>query len=103
MMNTYRWDLSRKINALHNIAVARLEGAFEIHVGNLLAEIGLGRQQLNEAVLNADLDFSSLLDLLLDRAARCDEELLATVFDSVSTGSVCWGSGSRGHTAALTP
>lgn len=103
MMNTYRWDLGGQVHALHNIAVARLERAFEIHVGNLLAEIGLGRQELNEAVLDADLDFSSLFDLLLDRAARRDEELLAAVFDYVSSGFVCWGTSSRGYTAALTP
>lgn len=101
---TYRRDLSRQVNGLDNIAVAWLERAFEIDIGNLLAEVGLGREQLNEAVLDADLDFSSLFDSLLDRAARCDEKLLAAVLDCVSSGFVLLGSRlnrPRCHTYAL--
>lgn len=76
---TNRRDLSGKIDALCNLHVAGLERALEINVTNLLAQVGLGGDEPDQAVLNRQQDVCTLLDLLLDLSLRLNDQLLATI------------------------
>ena len=76
---TYRWDLLRQVDLLGNRDSALLDGAFEIDVLHLLAQVGLGVDQLDVAVLDGQRDPCAVLDVLLDDARGVDCQGLAAV------------------------
>lgn len=81
---TYRRDLSGQLDRLGELELTGLEGALEVDVANLLAQVGLCGDEADEAVLDDEQDVGALLDGLLDDALGLDDELLATICVSVS-------------------
>lgn len=78
-MRTYRGDLGRKVDRLGNLHLASLKRALKVNVANLIAQIRLGADQPDEAVLDRQQDICALLDLLLDSPLCVDNQLLATI------------------------
>jgi hypothetical protein len=77
--DTYRRDLAGEFDGLAQHQVAGLDGALEVDVLDLLAQVGGGAEQLDEAVLDLELDVGALLDGLLHLSNSADEEFRATV------------------------
>ena len=76
---THRRNLGGQVDALCDLHLTGLERALEIDVANLLAQVGLGGDEPDEAVLDRQLDVCALLDRLLDHPLRLDDELFATI------------------------
>ncbi|POR39468.1 Uncharacterized protein TPAR_00335 [Tolypocladium paradoxum] len=72
------WNLLGQVDLLGDLHVASFDGAFEVDVADLLAEVRLGRNKSDEAVLDCNFDVGPLLDGLLDSPARLDDQLLAS-------------------------
>ena len=85
-MQSYGRDLLWQVNGLGDLNDTSLDGALEVDVADLLAEVGLGADQANEAVLDSEEDVGILLDSGLDLTLGLDDELMTTV-DSVLAGS----------------
>lgn len=75
---TYGRNLSRQADGLGDAQLALLYGAFQIDVADLLAEVRLGADETDEAVLDLKKDVCTLLDVFLDSAGSLDHEILAT-------------------------
>ncbi|KND87845.1 hypothetical protein TOPH_07470 [Tolypocladium ophioglossoides CBS 100239] len=71
-------NLIGQVDLLGNLHVASLDGAFEVDVADLLTEVRLGVNKSDEAVLDAQLNVSTLLDGLLDSPVGLDDQLLAS-------------------------
>jgi hypothetical protein len=76
---TYGRNLGRKIHALDQGQLALLDGTLEVDVADLLAQVGLGADKANQAVLDRQQHVCALLDSLIHDAAGLDDEFLATV------------------------
>ena len=74
----YRRDLLGQLDLLDDGDLALLDGAFEVHVLDLLAQIGLRVDQADVAIFDLQVDIGALLDGLLDRARRLNLQCLAT-------------------------
>ncbi len=61
-MRTYGGDFLGDLNSLHNRYVPLLNGALQIHVRDLLTQIGLGVDESNQAVLDLDADLRTGLN-----------------------------------------
>lgn len=75
-----RRDLVRKVHGLGDLEVASFDGAFKIDVSNLLAEIGLGADESDEAVFDRQKNIGALINLLLDASLGLDNELLSSLW-----------------------
>lgn len=83
----------------------RLKRALEVHVADLFAQVCLGADEADEAVLDSQKNVSALLDGLLHGPAGLDKEFLATINKLVSdpiqrvteipTASAGWETGRR--------
>lgn len=78
-MVSSRWDLSRKVNTLGQRELSWLNRALHINLVEVLAEVESCAEQLDQAVLDGNLDISSLLDGLLDGAGGLDLKCLTSV------------------------
>ncbi len=78
-MRTYGWDFQRELDILGNLRLAFLNRAFQIHVGDLLAQIGLRVHQSDQTVLDLDADLGTGLNGLEQRSDGLDAEGRATV------------------------
>jgi hypothetical protein len=54
--------------------LALLDGALEVNILDLLAQVGPRGDQADEAIFDLDIDVCALENRLLDRAGRLDEE-----------------------------
>ena len=84
---THRRHLLGNLDGLRDGEDAFLDGALEVDVADLLAEVRLGVDEADQAVLNNKVDIGALLDRLEDGARRADNEIGAPVYthmDSVS-------------------
>lgn len=79
MGQTYGGNLLGQLDSLGNDSVTGLNGTFDVDLAHLLAQIGLGREQLDEAVLNNQADVCTFFDGLLYSSVGLDDEFLATV------------------------
>lgn len=84
LVMTYGRDLARKINGLGDLQISSLEGALEVNLANLLAEVGLCANETDETVLDGQENIGALLNSLLDCSLGVDNELVATMTRSVS-------------------
>jgi hypothetical protein len=62
------WDLLWQLNLLRDGGPALLDRALEIDVLDLLAQVCLGRENLNRAVLDLQKNICALFDFLLECA-----------------------------------
>lgn len=85
-VQSYGRNLLGEVNGLGDLNDTSLDGALEVDVADLLAEVGLGADQANEAILDGKEDVGVLFDSGLDLALGLDDELMATV-DSMLAGS----------------
>lgn len=85
---TYGRDLRRKIDALGNLQISSLEGALEVNLADLLAEIGLCANETDEAVLHGQQNICTLLDGLLDSSLGVDNKLGTAMTGSASGRAV---------------
>lgn len=76
---THRRNLIGQIHRLDNVKLALIDGAFEINILDLLAEVGLGVDKANQTVFDREVDVSALLNFLGDIAAGLDNKTLAAV------------------------
>ena len=74
----YGWDRGRKFDRLDDGEFAFLEGACEVDVRELLAKVGRGGEELDQAVLDHDFAVGTLRDGLLHHAAGRDIERFTT-------------------------
>lgn len=84
---THRRHLLGDLDGLRDGEDALLDGALEVDVADLLAEVRLGVDEADQAVLNNKVNVGALLDCLEDGARRADNEIGAPVHthkDSVS-------------------
>lgn len=75
---THRGNLVGELDGLGNGQYSLLDGALEVDVPNLLAQVRLRADKANQAVLDLQQDIGALLDILLDGTGGLDDELLAT-------------------------
>lgn len=75
----YRRDFGRKVNVFRDADVALLDGAFHVDILDLLAEIGLGRDKANQAVLDLEIAVCSVSNDLVRRARGLYRERFAAV------------------------
>ncbi|PNY28691.1 Uncharacterized protein TCAP_01384, partial [Tolypocladium capitatum] len=71
-------NLLGQVDRLGNLHGASFDGAFEVDVADLLAEVRRGSKKPDETVLDFQQDVGALLDGLLDSPAGLDEQLLAS-------------------------
>jgi hypothetical protein len=71
------WDLLWQLNLLRDGGPALLDRALEIDVLDLLAQVCLGRENLDRAVLDLQKNICALFDFLLECARGFDEEWLS--------------------------
>lgn len=76
---TDRRNLDGKLNGLLNCLLALLKRTLHVNVSKLLAEIGLGGEELDQTVLDRKLDVGTFVDRLLHCTAGLDQKLLATI------------------------
>ncbi len=82
MDRTYRRDLSRKRDGHGDGRLAALDRTLEVvavELAQLLAQIGRGLDQLDEAVLDQQVHVGALFDVLVQDTGRFDGEVLAPV------------------------
>ena len=77
---THRRHLLGNLDGLRDGEDALLDRALEVDVADLLAEIGLGVDEADQAVLNNEVDVGALLDRLEDGARRADNEIGAPAY-----------------------
>ena len=77
---THRRHLLRDLDGLRDGEDAFLDGALEVDVADLLAEVRLGVDEADQAVLNNKVDVGALLDRLEDGARRADNEIGAPAY-----------------------
>lgn len=81
----YRRNMRRQINLLSQSHLAFLQGALEVHILDLFAEIGGLLDQGNETIFNLKSDISAFLHPFLQVATGIDRESLATVVKNQPT------------------
>jgi len=72
-------NLGRKLDRLSNAQGTLLDGALEVNVLDLFAQVRLGADKTNEAVLDLQQDVGALLDGLLDSSGSLNNKLLASL------------------------
>ena len=77
---THRRHLLGDLDGLRDGEDAFLDGALEVDVADLLAEVRLGVDEADQAVLNNKVDIGALLDRLEDGARRADNEIGAPAY-----------------------
>jgi hypothetical protein len=70
----YRRNLVGQVDRLEDGDLALLDGALEVNILDLLAQVGPRGDQADEAIFDLDIDVCALENRLLDRAGRLDEE-----------------------------
>lgn len=78
-MWAYGWDFLWKLNVLRDRNLALLDRALQINVGNLLAQIGLSRENLDNAPFDLYVHICSLLDLLQQFTVCFDRKRAPTI------------------------
>lgn len=78
MVSPYVGNLLGQVDTLGEGQGARLDGTLHINVLNLLAEVCLGADKADQAVLDLQRDICALLDRLGHDAGRGNYESLAT-------------------------
>jgi hypothetical protein len=76
---TYGRNLAGELDGLAKHQVAGLDGALEVDILDLLAQVGGGAEQLDETVLDLELDVGALLDGLLHLPDSTDDKFRATI------------------------
>lgn len=71
---TYRWHLSRDLDLLLDRQNALLDGALEVGLLRLLAQVHARGEEADQAVLDDDLDVGAFDDRLVDSAGGFDGE-----------------------------
>jgi hypothetical protein len=79
--SSYRRNLFGQVDGLDDGDLALLDGALEVHILDLLAQVGLRIDQADVAIFNLDIDVCTLEDLLLDRAGGFNEKGCAAARD----------------------
>jgi hypothetical protein len=74
-----RRDLRRQVNLLGNLGLPGFDGTFHVDLLDLLAQVRLGGEELDEAVLDLQDDVGACVDILLKRAEGFDDEGFSTV------------------------
>ncbi len=74
----HRWDLARQLDGLGDGQQALLDGALEVDVLDLLAQVRLRADKPDQAVLDLQVDVGALLDSFVDLADGLDNELMTT-------------------------
>jgi hypothetical protein len=74
---SYRWDLLGQVDGFRDGDLALLDGTLEIHVLDLVAQIGLRVNQADVAVPDVQLHICALRDRLLHEARGLNEERCA--------------------------
>ena len=72
MGTTYRWNLRRQINLLRNLGLPSLDGTLHIDLLDLLAQIGCGAEEFDEAVLDLEDDVGAFADVFFEGADGFD-------------------------------
>lgn len=75
---SYRWDLLGQVDGLDDGESALLDGALQVHVLDLIAEVGLRADQADIAILDFEVDVCAVFDRLMYDALGFDEESRAT-------------------------
>jgi hypothetical protein len=70
-------NLLGDVDALLDRQLSRLEGALEVDIADLLAEVRLGVNETDKAVLDGEHDVCALLETLFDSAGSLNHEFLA--------------------------
>lgn len=83
MQLTYGWDFLGQVDLLDDGNPALFDGALEIDVLDLLAEIRLGIDQTDVSIFDLEIHICALLDLVLHRASCCDVKCCAPIQLSV--------------------
>lgn len=78
---TYRRDLTGQVDLLCQDQIALVQGAFEVNIGKLIAEIGLLPDQSNQTIFDLEQNVSTLLNRLLQCTTGLDRESMATAKD----------------------
>jgi hypothetical protein len=77
--DSYRRDLLRQVDRLGDDKLARLDGALEVHIPQLLAQVGLHVDEFDVAIFDLDVHIGALENRVLHLAAGFDDEGCATV------------------------
>jgi len=78
MKCTDRWDLARKLDGLGDGNDAFLYGAVEVDIVDLFAEVYLGGDKANQAILDLQIDVRAVADPFVDSADCLYDEVSAT-------------------------
>lgn len=78
-MGTNGRNLGGQLDSLGDLHLASLKRALEVNVTDLVAEVGLGRDKADQAVLDGQQDVCTLINRLLDHTLGLDDQLLATI------------------------
>ena len=70
---SYRWNLIGKLHSLGKVKYARLNGALEINLTNLLAEVDGLLDEPNQAVFDLQQDICALFNLFVYCANSLDD------------------------------
>lgn len=94
---SYVGDLLGQLNGLGDSKRAILDGTLHVDILDLLAQIGLGADKTDQAVLDLQRDVCALFDGLAQGAGCLDNEVLSTsIVTCVLIHDQQWGSGDGG-------
>lgn len=80
-MITYRRNLLRYLDRLGDRQIALLDGALQVDILDLFAQIGFGADESNQTILDDKVDVGSFRDWFKDGSCSLDNQLRAAIHD----------------------